>query len=573
MTQSSATARLRRPGRAGGALNLGIAIAVLVVLLPLILNAATSSPPTAAEFSPNAKQVIKQAPPGQAAAVNGSGEGKAPGQGPGVTEAPPKVAVPRNQVKRCVGPPPLRQIEDPQSPPCIAFWTGDNGGATARGVTRDAVYIAVPTPENAQAIYRALFKFFNDRFQFYGRKLVPEFCGSSGGGAGSSDQTNQNADAALAAAGCQGLPQPFASTFYRQNNGAYYMPAMGCRYKTIVVGSYSPYDSKFLNRCAPYQYQYSMEVDEEFANIGEWVCARLAGKNAQWADGNDTGTPPRPLNQQPRNFGILLEPFTEDDPVARPDALTPMLSRLKACGVNVANNNVIINPVSGLFDPTTAQNAMLQLRRNDVSSVICMCNFFSFGSLQRAATTSAYRPEWITSTFGINDVNSSFTLGVSPPDQLRRTFGITFNPRIIPPLLNPYNVAVQEGDPSQAPDTTASVEAKLEVYRALLVLASGIQMAGPKLTVETFRDGLRNTVFPNPITATRAGAVGLRPNGFSLTKDAAEWWWSTSARGPFTDSAAKPGTVCYLNGGNRYELGSWPKGDAPFFSGTCDSGA
>jgi hypothetical protein len=579
---------LRRPGRTPGSINLAVALAALGVLLPLLLSAATGAPPSAAEFAPNARQVIKKAPPGQAADVNGTGEGDAKAAGGGkaspaaaaspsaAASAPPPaqtLQVAANQVKACVGPPPLRQIEDPQSPPCIAYWKGDNGGATSRGVTRDSIYIAVPTPENAKPQYDALFAFFNKRFQFYGRKLVPEYCSESNSGA--ADQPTQVADAATSASGCGGtLPKPFASTFYRQNNGAFYMPEMACRYKTIVVGSYSPYDSKFMNRCAPYQYQYPMEVDEEFANIGEWACARLAGKVAKWAGGSDSSAPPKALNTLPRKFGILLEPFTDTDPVARRSALTPMVSRLHTCGVDIPDKDAIINPVTGSFDPSTAQNAILQLKNDNVTSVICMCNFFSFGTLQRAAESSAYQPEWITSTFGLNDVNSSFVLGAGPPGQMQHTFGVTFQPRMVNPLTNPYNVALQEGDPSQSPDTATTGEAKLEVYRALLLLASGIQMAGPNLTVETFRDGLRNARFPNPvIPALNAGAVDVRPGGYSLTADGAEWWYSTTARGPFSDSAGHPGTGCYIDGGRRHTLGSWPRGDAPFFSGTCDSGA
>jgi hypothetical protein len=564
---------IRRPGRLSGTVNLGIALAVLAVLLPLLLQAATAAPPTAAEFSPNAKQVIKEAPQDSGAAVNGTGDGEV-GAGsptptptaasPTATPSPaPTQEVPEDQVKHCVGPPPLRQIEDPQSPPCIAYWKGDNGGATAKGVTRDSIYIAVPTPEGKTAQYTALANFFNDRFQFYGRKIKLQFCSSSGGGSGSSDQANQVADAALAASGCGGGPPPFASTFYRTNNGAYYMPAMGCRHKTIVVGSYSPYDSKFLERCAPYQYQYPMEVDEEFANLGEWACGRLVGRKAEYAGNALTSTP--------RKFGILLEPFTDDDPVSRRDALNPMLSRLHACGADVPDGDVIINPVEGIFDPATAQNAMLQLRRDGVTSVICMCNFFSFGTLQRAAVSSAYEPEWITSTFGLNDVNSSFILGQGPNSQMRHTFGVTFQPMMLNPLQNPYNIALQEGDPSQGPDTTTLVEGELEVYRALLLLASGIQMAGPHLTVESFRDGLRSTRFPNPITAAHAGAVDVRPDGYSLTADGAEWWYSTTDRGPFSDSGSHAGTVCYLYGGARRTLGAWPTGPAPFFRGPCVS--
>ena len=586
MTTPTGRRPLRRPGRTPGTVNLGMALAVLAVLLPLLLNAATAAPPTAAEFSPNARQIIKKAPPGQAAAVNGTGQGSAPGgKGPGggggtptpkATPAAPTVEIPANQVKQCVGPPPLRQIEDPQSPPCIAYWKGDNGGATARGVTRDSIYIAIPTPENAQAAYTALQNFFNKRFQFYGRKLVFQFCSSSAGGSGSADQKTQIADAALAAGGCDAAHnKPFASTFYRQNNGAYYMPEMGCRYKTIVMGSYSPYDSAFLNRCAGYLYQYPMVVDEEFANLGEWMCNRLVGGTAEYAGSTpDSETPPKNLNTLRRKFGILLEPFTDDDPVLRRSALRPMVSRLHACGVDVPDKDAIINPVSGEFDPSTAQNAMLQLKNDNVTSVICMCDFFSFGTLQRAADSSAYQPEWITSTFGLNDINSSFILGAGPGDQMRHTFGLTFQPRMVNPLLNPYNVALQEGDPSQSPDTATTGEAKLEVYRALLLLASGIQMAGPHLTVTSFRDGLRGTHFPNPITSLNAGAVGLQPDGYSLTDDGAEWWYSTQDRGPFTDSAAHDGTVCYIDKGRRHKLGNWPRGRAPFFvPGTCDSGA
>jgi hypothetical protein len=70
------------------------------------------------------------------------------------------------------------------------------------------------------------------------------------------------------------------------------------------------------------------------------------------------------------------------------------------------------------------------------------------------------------------------------------------------------------------------------------------------------------------------GAVDVRPGGYSLTSDGAEWWYSTTDRGPFSDSGSHPGTACYIDHGARRTLGAWPRGDAPFFvAGTCDSGA
>ena len=570
--------RFRRPGRSSGATNLAIAVAVLAILVPLLLQAATAAPPTAAEFAPNAQKVIKQAPPGQGV-TQGPGKpgaftgGHKPPPPPPPPPPPVTETVPENQVLKCVGPPPLRQIEDPQSPPCIPYWKGDNGGATSQGVTKSAIYVAIPTPEGKTNNYEALRKFFNKRFQFYGRQLVFEYCSSSGGGSGSADQTNQDADATMAATGCNNQPKPFASQFYRQNNGRYYMEAMGCRYHVVTVGSYSPYDSTYMNQCAPYLYQYPMVVDQEFATIGDWTCARLVGRQATHAAGNDDAVPPKALASHIRKFGIMLAPFTADDPVATMKALRPITSRLHQCGVDIPSRDIIINPVTGLFDPSSAQNAVLQMKSDNITTILCECNFFSFGSLQRAADASNYYPEWATSTFGLNDVNSSFTLGQGPADQMAHTFGLTFQPQMVHPLLNPYNVALQEGDPSVGPDTTSLVEAELEIYRGLLLIASGIQMAGPHLTPTTFRDGLRRTHFPNPITITHAGFVGFPSDGYSMTDDAAEWWYSTTAAGPFSDSSGNRGTVCYVDKGIRRTIGNFPKGGDPFFAGSCYSGA
>ena len=580
---------LRRPGRSSGAINLGIVVAMLAVLLPLILNAASTAPTTAAEFSPNGQSVIKKAPPGSGGASNGQG-GKGTGVGPGGSPTPPppppapakQLSVPANEVKHCVGPPPLRQIEDPQSPPCIAYWKGDNGGATSTGVTRDAIYVAVPTPNGFKQEYDALAKFFNERFELYGRKIVFEYCSPAAGAdsQGSGDQAHQNADAAQAAAGCNG-PPPFASTFYQFDNGRYYNQQMGCRYKVVTVGSWEPYDSSYMNMCAPYIYNYPMVSQDMFARLGDWSCARLAGRNAQWASGTAASGRPA-LNTTKRNFGIFLAPYTADDPVARRSALNALVDRLRQCGVKIPDSQIMINPVSEsqaapgqAVDPASANNAIAQMKRANVSTIICLCGTFPFGALMRAASSSSYHPEWIGSTFGGLDQIVILELAAAPADELRSLFGLTFAPRQINPLLEPYNAAFEEGDPSLGPQTKSTDYSNFtQVYRPILMLASGLQMAGPHLTPESFLQGLRKTRFPNPITSTHAGAVGVPQDGYSFTDDAAEWWWSNTARGPYSDDGATgKGAICYLDGGARHALGTWGHAEPAFFGGTCDSGA
>jgi hypothetical protein len=575
---------LRRPGRTPGTVNLGLAVAVLAVLLPLILNASASSPPTASEFSPNARQVIKQAPPGQApeARAGGSTPSPTPGTSASPTASPtttPRVDIPENEVKRCVGPAPLRQIEDPQSPPCIAYWKGDNGGATAKGVTRDSIYVAVPTPDGYTKQYEALERFFNTRFQLYGRKLVFQYCSPSAGAdsQGSGDQARQTADAATAAAGCGNGIKPFASTFYQFNNGRYYNQQMACRYRTVTVASYTPYDSTYLNACAPYLFQYPMVAEEMFGQLGEWSCARLVGRKARWAAGSTA--PGRPaLSSADRRFGIFLAPYYADDPVARGAALRRLTDRLRACGAEVTPDRIIVNPVSETqpgqaLDPTSANTAITKMKQADVSTVFCLCGIFAYGALARAAATNSYEPEWIGSTFGILDQYGGLVVSAAPASQLVRLFGLSFQPRWLHPALEPFNQAFQEGDPTLAPGTSSSEAVYFtQVYRPLLMLVSGIQMAGPRLTPEAFRDGLRRTRFPNPVTKLQAGDVGLTADGYSFTRDATEWWWSNTASGPYSDDAGGKGALCYVAGGARHRSGTWPRSEPGYFSGPCDSG-
>jgi hypothetical protein len=108
-------------------------------------------------------------------------------------------------------------------------------------------------------------------------------------------------------------------------------------------------------------------------------------------------------------------------------------------------------------------------------------------------------------------------------------------------------------------------------YRNLLLIASGIQMAGPDLTPKTFQQGLQRAIFPNPDTGIRAGHVGFAGGSHAMTVDAAEFWWSNTDPGPLPDESTG-GTWCYVDHGARHSLADpWPAGD-PFFREPCDSG-
>lgn len=143
-----------RGGRAARARNYpplvaaGLAAVLLLAIFPSSLNLPTTAPPETLEFAPVPPEDDVNPPPagnfsslglagGSSIGAGGAGEaaladdeiGVVPG-GRGKTPS----------TKRCVGNPP-RQSEDPLSPPCAAFFDGDNQGETYQGVTRDEVRV------------------------------------------------------------------------------------------------------------------------------------------------------------------------------------------------------------------------------------------------------------------------------------------------------------------------------------------------------------------------------------------------------------------------------------------------
>ncbi|HUR49100.1 MAG TPA: hypothetical protein VMY88_06165, partial [Acidimicrobiales bacterium] len=121
---------------------------LLLALMPSALNLPQSNPSQTLEYAPVPPEDDSVTPP----AGNFSSLGLGTSPGPGNNRFGDSGGLPLGDVqggvgkspstKRCVGNPP-RQTEDPLSPPCVASFTGDNGGATYHGVTRDEVTVLI----------------------------------------------------------------------------------------------------------------------------------------------------------------------------------------------------------------------------------------------------------------------------------------------------------------------------------------------------------------------------------------------------------------------------------------------
>lgn len=535
-----------------------------VLLATVALNARQPPPPPIAEFAPAAQAQITNAPAELAGDV-GSGSGGSGGRGPGGGTTPPGAPdtttttgaagpgrpprVDLASVRRCVGDPP-RQIEDPQSPPCVPFFQGDNGGATSPGVTANEIRVVAPQFAGPIPYITAMERFFNNRFELYGRKLriIPNLSDFNPAG------TTQGELAAAAAA--EKERKAFAS-LDTQFGGYVYRKELARR-GIVSIGELEGFSDAEMRSAGPYIWQYPMGVEDELANLGNWVCRRLAGKRAAHSA--------NPLDREAtRKFGVVVA----NNRSSRSEVdLAGFDRELARCGGSAARVK------------TTTSASMGTLRQAGVTSVICICFISDMtvppSGAMHSASQQGWFPEWIVSSYQTMDEQIYFK-EFAPKEQLSQLFGIRFLPRDVAIRDDPWFWAASEGDPSERWDDPSKSGMQSQrvfyerEYRSLLLLASGIQLAGPRLTPETFAVGLNKAIFPNPDYPTNPGKVSFSGGSHAMTTDGAEHWWSNTARSPY--SAEGSGAWCYLDRGRRYVLGAWPTAGDPFFETSCDSGA
>lgn len=572
-TVSAADGRRPAPTRPGNAYVILSAV-LLVAFASMLLNSPRTPPPAIAEIAPVAAQQITEAPPEQTTNVGattdagGSGESGPTGEGSPTDDdsseeanGPPEE---RPRTSRCALGTPPRQIEDPQSPPCVAFWQGDNGGATAPGVTKNEIVVGVHV--NRQ-FTQPLLDFFNERFQFYGRKLVVKKLTDYGAGDpadpfdGGCLPRYQQATAKDAAT--LGV-RPFAATFYAYCGGFSYAKEMH-RYGIVYAGIEGMFTEADLGRMAPHVWQYPMENARMFANTADWICARFAKETAAYTQD--------PLRTRTRKFGIVLQlqwGHSQNDLNTK-----AMEQRLKACtGQDEVPTHTLV-PTEGAPNPSERLTIVDKMSGAGVTSVVCLCDYVVLGEIGQVATSQEYFPEWLVNSYiGLDHDYHHHVFGAR--EHLAHTIGLSFTPMQRQVEEEPFMWALAEACPACA--MQASTQDPQEIvllrntYRSLLMLSSGIQLAGPNLTPANFEAALRRTTFPNPDHPIMAGRVGF-PAGHSMTLDSVEWWWGNTGRSPYDRNP--PGAICYLEGGRRVsDYSKLPKatGAGPFQQAPCFSG-
>ena len=545
------SARLRRYP----ALGFLAAAALLASLLPSALRVPLSGPTASAELAPVPGK--SDSAPGDLSAL---GETSTDGLGgeestaalgrpavnrPGGSEdggeqeppAPDRGSGRNPANKRCVGNPP-RQTEDPMSPPCVAFFDGDNGGATANGVTRDEIRVAFPhncnqegervdkVDPNGSDPRAVLLRHYNERYQLYGRRVrlyhYQDECSSNSG----TDSWYR----ARATRVSQAV-DPFA--VLTRAPASFSSRAAELRMWTDLIGG----SRSTMRQGAPYLRSFMPDQEDFVDLVAEFICQKLAGRPARY-HGN-------PLDRsRQRKFAVHMAGNT-DGRSHGDQGLRRLQDRVAAsCGDRAGELYVSTG---------VGQQIATDVARWSQEGVTTVVQFSaeSWPYHTAAADSVGWRPEWLMVSEAI--LNGRFRT-FHPATQMPNAFGLSFTPMLAERRhdWDAYR-AYREACPGCPEPGANAMEEILQYYWQYLLLFRGFQAAGPRLTIENVDRGLR-ALPPVRSPDPRIPAAYYAPGNYSFLKDAAVVRWDVAG---LPAGGRQPGCWRYVEHGKRYRAQDW----------------
>lgn len=449
------------------------------------------------------------------------------------------------------------------APTCVAPFRGSNGGATAPGVTAETIKVIVwigdPSKDPLQAAlvrsagsdtdvrtaeenYRGWIDLYSQYAELYGRRIEVSFFKGSGA---PSDPVAAKADA-------QAIidQQPFAVLGGPNQTDAFADEITAAKIMCMGCSTASP--TKFMRDRAPYIWTTGQLPEQASTLAAEMIGNLFAGRKAQWA-----GDPA--LRSRTRVFGAVHY----DTPAGQQrEAFRTFKSLLAERDIELASDTRYYLDLARAQE--NARTIIAKLKAAKVTSVIFYGDPLTPSYLTKEATAQDYRPEWI---IGPSVYADTAVFGrIYDQDQWQHAFGLSLIPaRSTREASGAYKLWTwQFGTPP--PNNNYAVH-----QGPVSLLMTGINLAGPNLTPETFRDGMFRSGIAggNPLAATISfGKHGIWPNtsdDLGGADDGTLIWWNPTAKG--FDEIGNDGTGLYeyVDGGTRYRPGDWPTSDPGIF--------
>jgi hypothetical protein len=449
-------------------------------------------------------------------------------------------------------------VPDYFAPECYAPFTGDNGGATAPGVTADSikvVYYLGPDADpiinyvtdaikaddtNAQATetLQKMRDYYEQFYEMYGRKIDLQIYEGTGN---ANDEVAARADAVRIAEDIK----PFAVLGGPALTNAFADELAARKVMCISCTPSQPPDWQAARD--PYVWGIGIGADQSLTHVQEFITKQLIGKNAEHA-----GDPA--LQSQPRKFGAVYIQ-TGDESKKEADKF---VANLTAAGADVAE----VLPYQ--LDPSTIQASAAQivskLKASGVTSVIFSGDPIAPRDFTKEATAQEYFPEWIVAASALVDT-TAFSRTYDQ-QQWAHAFGVSHLAARQQPETSGYYSLYKwfSGQEPPAKDTIGVLVPQLALF------SGAVQAMGPDVTVDNFKKALFATKTKPAISQPfLSWGTGLWPApDYDGIDDATAIWWDPNATGP--DEIRKQGTGMwqYVDGGKRYLPGKWPTDEKLF---------
>ncbi|MGY6499508.1 MAG: hypothetical protein ACXIVQ_01220 [Acidimicrobiales bacterium] len=443
------------------------------------------------------------------------------------------------------------------APDCVPLWPegADNGGATYQGVTADEIVVVfydpelapevadaqertgVTTPEEGEQIENRLrlVQTYNDLFETYGRTVRVELVGGSGSG---SDESAARADAIRIAEEIGA----FAVVGGPTGTNAY-ADELAERGVLCLCTASQPIDN-YLD-WSPYVWGGLMASTQGYVHRADFIANRLAGSPAQYA-GDEA------FQETERTFGLV---WYETADGAYQEGISFFEERLAEDGVELT---VSLPYIAGGNAQEDAQAIITRLKAEGVTSVIFAGDPFMPQNLTAQATAQDYWPEWIVT--GSSGTDSSNLARLYDQDQWANAFGLGF-------LLPPVDPAVEQAEGNLV---SWHLGEELSSYPNITEwgrLFTGIHLAGPDLTPETFRDGLFSFTPVSGFQTHFAVSYGTglwEWDDYLGADDVTLIYWDPDEPDTRTDTG-QVGMYRYLDEARRYLPGEVGRSTTPFF--------
>jgi hypothetical protein len=450
------------------------------------------------------------------------------------------------------------------APQCVEPWDSskDNGGSTYEGVTKDAIKVAIYVGQNdplQQALvegagastnpgdyYKTAVDYvhaFEQRTELYGRKIQIVRVNATGG---PDDSAAARADAIKITKEIK----PFAVLGGPAQAPEFWQTI--AKSKIMCIGNCSVAEGeKNINDNAPYAWPAAIAPEQADQLWAELIEKQLIGKKAEFA--GDAA-----LKSKDRVFGYIQAETEQGEYKARNDAF---LKTIEDKGAKVAART------SYIFDPAQAQNiartVINKMKSAGVTSILLSADPLIPANLTQEATAQDYFPEWVIgpSVF----VDTTVFGRTYDQKQWVHAFGLSVlsarGPRVESESYGVYKWATGKEPP---------VNAQAIPYANVAYLMIGLQLAGPDLTPDTYKEGMFRYL-PAKSSATRpqiSWGTKLWKNGpdYHSSDDGTIIWWDPNAKN-VEDEVGNTGTGAYryFDMGKRYLPGDWPDSPVKFF--------